>query len=779
MASFKECIDIAINDKRISADVARQILSADDQNAAIDNVLGNLSRQRREAAIQAVRTHEAYSKMQSHPKGLYDGLASLMTKDPTGLSGYRNIQIRGKWYESRYHTMFAEAMSHFRTRMFGFSQDEEGLNKLVKAIYGETIDDPKIQQFAKEWLEVTDVMRADFNARGGSISKNERWLLPQHHDARAIEKMGLEEWKTYIRPLLDTNFMFDDAGQPLTKQGQLFGKEGQVFDQVDEALDSVFETITTHGLNKVKELKAPRLGKRLSRKGGERRFLYFKDADSWIAYQNKFGRGDVFTTLTDHMNSMANDVALMEVFGPNPESTFRALRAKAESQKALTNSEKWLSESIYNNVSGKLNQGELTGLADFMQSTRNLLTAAFLGKAFLSAISDEGFTALTANFNNIPAFKVISRKLSLLNPANEEDRIFATKIGLISENVMRASSGNRYSDIYGTGMSTKIAEGVMRASLLQPWTEMGRKAFGMEFSSMLADNFGKSLDQLDDAVKRAFNTYGIKEKDWDLFRSSKPLDHKGAKFADMLEPGGDKFHQMVMSETDYAVPTPDARVTAITTGGLGRGTIEGQAWRSVMMFKSFPLTIAYTHLYRLFAFQATNGQKIQYAGLLLASTTVLGGIALQAKDIAAGKEPRRMDNIKFFAAALAQGGGLGILGDYAFSDVNRFGGGIVETAFGPTGQLIDDIEELTVGNLQEAVRGEETNVLGESARFAERYTPDIWQTHLLKNALFDQIEMLADPNARKKYNRIVRKRQKDYEQGYWWKPGEPLPEAMQ
>ena len=119
-------------------------------------------------------------------------------------------------------------------------------------------------------------------------------------------------------------------------------------------------------------------------------------------------------------------------------------------------------------MSGKLNQGELTGLADFMQSTRNLLTAAFLGKAFLSAISDEGFTALTANFNNIPAFKVISRKLSLLNPANEEDRIFATKIGLISENVMRASSGNRYSDIYGTGMSTKIAEGVMRASLLQP-----------------------------------------------------------------------------------------------------------------------------------------------------------------------------------------------------------------------------------------------------------------------------------------------------------------------
>jgi hypothetical protein len=162
LASFKECIDIAIKDKRISADVARQILEAEDQNAAIDDVLGNLTRQRREASIQAVRIHEAFRLMDSHPKGLYDGLVSLMTKDPEGLAGYKNIEFLGKYYEGKYHSMFAEAMSRFKTRMLGFSQDEEGLNKLVKAIYGESIDDPEIQKFAKDWLEVTDVMRKDF-----------------------------------------------------------------------------------------------------------------------------------------------------------------------------------------------------------------------------------------------------------------------------------------------------------------------------------------------------------------------------------------------------------------------------------------------------------------------------------------------------------------------------------------------------------------------------------------------------------------------------------------
>ena len=771
MASFKECIDIALKDRKISADVARQILASDDQNAAVDAVLANLSRQRREAALQAIRIAEAYTHMKSHPISEYDGFVSLMTKDPTGKAGYSNVEFLSKYYEGKYHARFADAMERFSTRMFGFSQDEEGLTKLVKAIYGEAVDDPEIEGFAKQWLELAEEMRVDFNKKGGSISKNERWFLPQKHDARAIESMGREEWKNYIRPLLNTENMLDDAGIPLSQQGELF-------DPIDDALNSVYETITTNGLNKVAELKAPRIGKKLSRKGGERRFLYFKDAQSWIDYQNKFGRGDIFTTMVDHIDSMANDVAMLEIFGPNPDTTFRALKAQLEKKKKLTNRQKYFSESIYNVVSGKINRGELTGLADFMQTTANILTASTLGKAFLSAISDPGFNAITAKYNGIPAFKVLARQLSLLNPGNVDDRVLAVKIGLISENARLASAGNRYSDIYGTGMSTKIAEGVMRASLLQPWTDMGRKAFTMEFSSMLADNFDKPLKNLDNPIQRAFERYGIAEEDWDLFRKSKVLDHKGAKFADMLQPGGIKFHQMIMSEADYAVPVPDARVKAITSGGLGRATIEGQLWRRAMMLKSFPITIATTHLYRV-AFQATAGEKLQYLGLLTATTMTLGGIAVLAKDIAAGREPRPIDNKEFFAAAFAQGGGLGIFGDFAFSDVNRFGQGPISSALGPTYELGEKLIKISLGNVQEAIRGEETNVLGESVQFVERYTPDIWQAHLFKNALFDQIEMLADPDAQRKYNRIVRKRQKEYSQKYWWKPGEPLPEALQ
>ncbi len=781
LASYNECVDIAFKNGKITKDIAERIKASEDPELAIDLVLTDLSRQKREAAIQAVRLSEAWDNMSSHPDGLYEGLLSLFTKDPKGKAGYKNIEYLGKYYEAKYDSMFADALSKFRTRAVGFSQDEEGLRNMVRAIYGEKVDDPEIMKFAKEWHELTETIRTDFNAKGGSISKNEKWLMPQNHDRREILAKGKTEteskqlWKDKITPMLDRDNMLDDNGNRL----------GDV--EFEEALDYTFETIVTGGLNKTKDFTVPRMGAKLSRKGSERRFLFFKDADSWLEYQKVYGKGDIFTTLTDHVSSKASDIATMEILGTSPKSTFEALLNQIKKKGEIKPLQSRFATMLFDVSTGNVNQGELTTLADFMQSTRNILVASTLGKAFLSAFSDIGFQAITAKYNNIKPLKVLRRQMSLMKPDNEADRILAVKIGLIAEAWKgRATGANRYADVYGTDKTQKIAEGVMRASLLAPWTDAGRKGFGMEFSSMLADNFNLKLSELDPNIKKAFETYGIDEADWDLFRAQKPLDHKGAKFADMTQEGGKKFHQMVLSETDFAVPTPDARVRAFTTGGLGRASVAGQAWRSAMMLKSFPITIMTTHFYRA-AMQATMGQKAAYIGLLAASTTMLGGVALQAKDIAAGREPRPTgvdsngnfnldDAAKFFGASFMQGGGLGLLGDFAFSDKNRFGGGIEQTLAGPTGELFNKVTSLTLGNLQQAIKGEETNVLGESIQFVDRYTPDIWQTHLLKNAMFDQFELMADPKAQKKFNRMMKKRQKEFDQGYWWKKGKLTPE---
>lgn len=766
------CIDAAVKAGKISKSLADRLRSYDNIDDALEAETLNLARQKREAAIQAVRVAEGWEKVKSHPKGHYYGLKALFARDLKESASYMNVDVLAKIYENRYHAKFADVLKAFKTKNFGLTQDKEGLAKLVKAIYGEAVDDPEIEKFAKKWLDLSEEIRKDFNAKGGSISKNEKWLLPQNHDARALTDAKLDAWKEFIRPRIDRSQMLDDLGNPLSD------------DDFENALNYIFETITSHGLNKAKDLSLPRLGKKISRKGSERRFLYFKDAESWIEYNQEFGKGDIFTTLTDHIQSKAHDIALMEVMGPSPDSTFRTLKSMAEKE-GLSGLQKTMLNGLWSVVSGKVSGGELVTAAEIGQTTRNFITANTLGAAFLSAMSDTGFQFLASKANGIPAVKVYREMLAQLNPANEADRLFAGRLGMgLEEWTGLASSANRWSDVYGTGRSAKIADFVMRASFLSQWTAAGRSAFGKTFSAELANDFSKPFKQLSKERLAAFNRYGITEDIWDEFRKTPTVPYKGVPHADVTQKAGEKFHQMIISEMDFAVPSPDANTRAITTGGTERATVTGQLVRTLTQMKSFPVAIIQTHGYRMMNQEGAG--KLQYAGMLLGITTVLGGLTLQAKDIASGRTPRETgfedgdtEKIrKFIGASITQGGGLGIIGDYLFSDVNRFGGGPIESAFGPTGELVSKTAQLTLGNLRQLVAGEETHVMPEAVQYLKRYTPDTWQIRLLTDAMFDQLTIMADNDYERKFRQQMKKRQKEYSQEYWWKKGEMLPEAL-
>jgi len=767
--SYEQCLLKLSEQQRISQDVSDIIKRSDEPDQTVKQLARSLSRQKREAAMQSVVLKRRRNDMLKYTKGsAFDRLAAILTKDNKFTAPYLNVEYLARTYQGTFHTKLAGMLERFAPKGLGFLQDEENLNKLIQAVYGKTTDDAAINQYAKDWLNIVEEIRQLKNKFGASISKNERFLLPQAHDMRSVKKAGRDEWKSRVLPKLDRKMMLDDEGRVMTDF------------QIDELLDYVYESITTGGLNKVNDLSVPRLGKKLARKGSERRVLYFKDAESWIGYQNDFGQGDVFTVLTDYIEQSANDIALLELMGPNPNTTFDALLAMAKKDGISTPQELQL-QALYNVVSGKVNQGELTSFADGFSVYRNIETAALLGKAFLSSISDVGFQLITANYNAIPAFKVLARHMSVFVQNDPADMRLAARIGLIADTwVQTAHTSNRFSDIYGVGTSSKVANAVMKASFLEPWTNAGRKAFGMEFAGVLADNFGKRFDQLDPELRGVFERNDILERDWDSFRQTKTIEHKGAVFADMTADETRKFHSMVLMETDYAVPTPDARVRSYTTGGFARNTVVGQLWRSAFMIKSFPITIGLTHFYRA-TNQATMQGKIQYFTSLLATTSVLGGVALMAKDIAAGRDPRQVTDpntivdIKFVLSAIQQGGGLGIFSDFIFSDVNRFGSGFAETAIGPIGDTVDTGVRFTLGNIREAVQGEETNIMGEAGKLVERYTPNIWQVSLFKQALFDQYEMMADPDAQLKFRRLIRKREKEYNQEYWWRPGEFTP----
>ena len=286
------------------------------------------------------------------------------------------------------------------------------------------------------------------------------------------------------------------------------------------------------------------------------------------------------------------------------------------------------------------------------------------------------------------------------------------------------------------------------------------------------------------AFQRALQRYDLADR-WDEVRSARLYEHKGASFLrphelSEIDPElGSRLHNMVATETEYAVPSASLRARSRLVRSRP-GDIFGELGRSFAMYKAFPVTLMHTHLMRGVNEVAKNGWTGSgYLAALMISTTLMGALAMNLKEISKGRDPRDMSDPKAWAAAAMQGGGLGIWGDFFFADATRYGQGWAETFAGPVVGLGDDVgRELIVANVQRALSGEETSIASDTVRLLKQYTPgsSLWPTRVaLERAVWDQLETWADPRAPRRFADRERKQLRDFGNEYWWSPGETQP----
>jgi hypothetical protein len=391
--------------------------------------------------------------------------------------------------------------------------------------------------------------------------------------------------------------------------------------------------------------------------------------------------------------------------------------------------------------------------------------------------------------------KSIQHTLKQLNPADESDRAFAAHMGMVMDAwTSQALSGARFGgDVDPSGMASKISETVFRVSGLTAWTQGQRHAFGLDFQWHIGRQMGIPLADVETKFQNAMRRYGITDDDWEIMRSAPLEEHNGAQYfrpqnmhdLDLPIAKVDSITTKVLeamhTEMDFAVPTPDSRIRAITTmGGAQRGTAAGEVGRAFMMYKSFSLTQVMTHMHR-------SGPKFAgvYAVRLGLALTLMGAFSLQSKEIAKGREPRDWTTSSFWLAAAMQGGGAGILGDFittsGIGQANRFGHDPVTTALGPSAGLLKDAIGLAGSGFDwmlDPITGEDTNFGREAVRQAKRYLPaqNIWWARtILERAIWDNLQEMADPKAEKNWRTFEKKRKTEYDQDFWWPKGESGP----
>lgn len=720
-------------------------------------------------------------------------------------TGFSSVDGRAKAITGMAHARMEAALHHFRRGAFGGDKtrwNAAQLDNVVREAFGEDTGDVAAKGFAKTWEDTAEWLRQRFNAAGGAIGKLDRWGLPQHHDARALKKAGLEVWKEAIRPKLDLARMRHPlSGTPVTER------------ELDALLTDIYYSVTTDGWID-RQPSRQRFGKgALANQRAEHRFLIFRTADEWMEYQRDFGGGDAFGAMMGHINMMARDIAAMEVLGPNPAGTVewlkQAVRREAE-MKAVGKPANFAGrgdpldraaqverriDRVWRSLRGDLNTPVNTKAANMLGAARSVITAGVLGQAALSALSDLGFAAAARRFAGLPAeTAVLPDLVRAMAPATRREAVEAGLILDAAQHVF-AQQARYVGTLQGPEWANYLADRVLTWSGLTPWTQAARHAFGLAFQVEAGRRVGDAFDQLPEALQRTFGRYGISPREWDLIRKA-PLHKAGGgamlrpnEIAQRIDPRlAERYLEMMLQETEYAVPSGSHRSRTALLSDQQPGTFWGEMLRSFAQFKSFGSVVILTHGARIHAMLARRESRMAgaaYAGSLLFTTALLGGLSLQLKQIAAGRDPRDMGGpsdpktaASFWGAAMLQGGGLGIYGDFLFADLNRFGGGFATTLAGPLVGKANDFWNLTAGNVAQLASDETTHFGRELVRFSKGLIPggNIWYLKLgFERAFLDQLQYLVDPEAADAFRRQQKNWARNTGQEFFWQPGAAMP----
>jgi hypothetical protein len=677
-------------------------------------------------------------------------------------------------------------------------ENREDVRQFLKAVWGEDTDKPEMAKVAKAWNDVTTELRDRFNRAGGKIGNlGEKWHIPQHHDQLSVAKAGATKWIADILPKLDRREYINDDGTLMNDQ------------QMVAMLEKAHATIATGGASKIEPGKQTGVGMKANR-NAESRQLFFRSADDYIAYSEGYGNKSIYNVLFDHLHSLGRDIAVLETWGPNPDLQFKFwhdqltkdLSTASPADAGVIKAKAWYSQNLFNEVAGNNGDVPSGAIARYMSHLRSWLVASRLGSAIVSSFSDEATMRVTSHLWDIPEMTLLRNELRALNPANPEELRQLRRAGLAINSF--SAELNRFGSGFGS-VPDKLANFVMRASGLNAITDARKRAFGASMMNVLSDlSREKTFAELAADDHKLLTWKGIDEQTWDIWRLAEPeqwdegiqaltpdairaipdekLAGMGSNPEVLRQQAATKLVASVLEEVDMAVIEPGARERAALYGGTQRGTVSGEFVRSIMQFKMFPIAMMMRHWGRAASLPEYQS-KMAYTAALVGATTLMGAVAMEVSELLAGRDPRKLWDpndkegaMKNWLAAAMKGGSLGIYGDFLFSQQTRYGQSLLATMQGPSVGAVEDLLNLTWGNVRQAAAGEDTDAGAEALRFAKGMTPgaSLWYTKgVLDHFVVHDLQEYLSPGY---LSRMKERTQRDFGQDFWWQPGENTPE---
>lgn len=619
-----------------------------------------------------------------------------------------------------------------------------------------------------------EMSRAMQNEAGAWIGKLDHYVTRQSHDMMKVRGAGpkgdFAAWRDAIVPKLDDSTF---AGM------ESAGEREDYLKKVWDALSSgVHDSSTSEALA---GFKGPA---NLAKKASQERKLHFKDADAWFDYNEQFGKGAVIQGVLHGIDKGARDTALMRTFGTNPEAMYQSIvdrwtkDARDRNDFAAVTALKgdW-NDRILDTVTGKANIPGNQTWATIGATVRNIEQMSKLGGVMLSSIPDLVVNAAMLRHNGIPYFESLGNQMRGMFPKGDATHEVADVIGAGIDGMLGGIMHRFRAEDGPLGKMSKAVEVFHRWNGLTWWTDSLKQSAALMLSSNLARNSGREFAALDSRFQTTLRRYGIEEAEWDAARGTAQTAADGRNYLlpSAIEDAAvrDKFQTYIIDQTREGMTEPTAGSRTLASWGTKAGTMNGEMVRMLMQFKTYTATFMQRSLGREFT---RDGVDVGGVAQMMAGLVALGYVSMTLKELAKGRNPRIPQDtqgwVNLASAAMVQGSGLGLYGDFLFGENDRFGGGFVSSLMGPTAGNVEQLAKVVSEMRQGATTRTRGQILGsEGVRFATGNLPfiNLFYTQAALNYLvIYRMQEALNPGYLQRYEANV-KRQND--QTFWLHPG--------
>lgn len=606
----------------------------------------------------------------------------------------------------------------------------------------------QIANTLQKWQEVA---RLDGNRHGAWTGKLDNYVVRQSHHPDRLAQAGEADWKAKILPRLDMAKTFP-GGQPKNLDDWLHETYMNLTTGVRPKGDVTADKMAAFKgpANLAKKLSQERV---LHFRSADDWFDYnaeFGFGNLREAYIQGLHRAAESNGLMQVLgtNPEYNLDAVVSAIRANlSRSDPEALKRFDRKTRSGTRIENALRE-----VSGFTRRVASRRLATVGAGGRVWNTLTGLGGAVVSAVTDVPTRASALRFQGrsylgaLGEGMVAPLKRIVAGVGSDERKATLAAVGYFNETAIGNLAARFSPDESVPGRLQRATHTFFKWNLLGAWTDEMRRSSLESMSRFFGESAATDFGAMSERTRRTLERFRIGEAEWNVIRKGITEEVDGGKFLtpqavrdmpaaefttvardrirlakeigaksgkvqsldkqierileDTRESTADKLQQLYADEVNSAVISPDARTLAFVRQGTQAGTPIGEALRLFWQFKTFGIAIIQRAFLREFyGYDYGRGgrfgtSEMRGLAILMAGGLAFGYLAMSAKDLIKGRKPRPVDDPKTWAAAMAQGGAMGIYGDFLFGEGNRFGQGFLTTLGGPTVGKVDQMYTL-------------------------------------------------------------------------------------